>query len=146
MHPSIAEYLKGERVCVLAVEMPDGAPHAATVHFTYIEEPLTFIVLTNPSTRKYEAFVKNPARATMVIGTTEETLRTFQLDGGASLSDDTELRKLYDEKFPKAAHLFPKDVLFTFTPTWWRFTDWSRPEGKTIYVSDGSIWIKGIKQ
>lgn len=132
MRTEILEYLRTQKVCVLAVEMPDGSPHAATVHFSYIEDPFTIIILTSPSSRKYEAFIKNPAPASIVIGTSEDTLYTFQLDGEVRISDDKKLRQLYDEKFPKAAHLFAKDTLFTFTPTWWRFTSW--PAGKKVVL------------
>lgn len=132
MNPQVIEYIKTQRVCVLAVEMPDGSPHAAAVHFAHTADPLTFIILTSPESRKYQAFAKVPARATMVIGTTEEGQKTLQLDGEIRLSDNQEFQHLYDEKFPSAQHLFKKDQLFTFTPTWWRFTDWS--SGKRIIL------------
>ena len=38
----IAEYLKEERIGVLAVEMLDGSPHAATVHYSYHEKENIF--------------------------------------------------------------------------------------------------------
>lgn len=136
MPPEVIEFLKTRRVCVLAVEMPDGSPHAATVHFAHAEDPLTFIILTSPTSRKYQAFAKVPARATMVIGTTEQDEQTLQLDGEICLSDNSEFQDLYDKKFPKAGHLFKKDELFTFVPTWWRFSDWTKPKGQMILTSN----------
>ena len=47
MDNSVIEYLKTQRVGVLAVEMPDGSPHAATVHFAHTESPLVFYFETN---------------------------------------------------------------------------------------------------
>lgn len=135
MIKDVLDYLSTQRVCVLAVEMPDGSPHAATVHFAFDEESETFIIMTNPAYRKHEALAKGVARASMVIGTSEGDTKTFQLDGVVCLSDNENFLNLYLEKFPKAAHIFKKDVLFTFSPTWWRFTDWARPEGKTIFTS-----------
>jgi len=35
----ILDYLKDQRVGVLAVEMLDGSPHGATVHFAHTEDP-----------------------------------------------------------------------------------------------------------
>lgn len=120
---------------MLAVQMPDGSPHAATVHFAYTEEPLTFVYMTSPTSRKYESFAKGPTRASVVVGTSEGVVQTLQMDGQVSLSDNEEIQKMYLEKFPEAAHLFKKDVVFTFTPTWWRYTDWSNPGEKVVLVS-----------
>lgn len=136
MNTEILEYLRTQKVCVLAVEMPDGSPHAATVHFAFDEKSETFIIMTNPEYRKHEALANGATRASLVIGSTESDMRTFQLDGTACLSDSPEFLSIYLTLFPKAAHLYKKDVLFTFVPTWWRFTDWTRPEGKTVYTSD----------
>ena len=43
-----------QRVGVIAVKMPDGSPHGATVHFAYKLNPLTltFIFLTRPTYKK----------------------------------------------------------------------------------------------
>ncbi len=141
MKPEILEYLSSQRVCVIAVEMPDGSPHAATVHFAHIVDPLTFIVLTEKTYRKAEPlFQKDTVRASVVVGTQEEKeIKTLQLDGIASLTNDPAYIRAYYEKFKdkNREELEEGDIFFIFTPTWWRFTDWSRPEGKTIITSDG---------
>lgn len=124
MDSKVLEYLQTQRVCVLAVEMSDGSPHAATVNFTYSLDPLTFIFMTSPSSRKHEALSKGTVRASVVVGVDEEDMRTFQLNGNASLYHNETFLKIYHNKFPRAVHIFPKDVLVSFTPTWWRFTDW----------------------
>ena len=40
MTPEIINFINSQKVCVLAVEMPDGSPHAATVHFALAEGPV----------------------------------------------------------------------------------------------------------
>lgn len=136
MHPDALDFLEGQKICVLAVKMPDGTPHAATVHFAFVENPSRFVIMTNPLSRKHEAFASGPASASMVVGMDEESMKTLQMDGTVELSSDSELEEAYCAKFPKAAHVFKKEALFTFTPVWWRFTDWTRPEGKLVLSSE----------
>jgi general stress protein 26 len=134
--PEALEYLNTQRVCVLAVEMPDGSPHAATVHFALADDSTTFIIMTNPDYRKYQALAKGIARASLVVGVVEEEKKTFQVDGKVELTTNKTFQKSYYNKFPEAFQKFPKDVFFTFTPTWWRFTDWKTTEGKKIWISE----------
>jgi len=148
MNPEVLEYLRTQRVCVVAVEMPDGSPHAATVHFAHSEGPITFIVQTSPKYRKSEAFLnKQSVRTSLVIGLEEVAggkEKTFQLDGEARLIASTEdLIQTYMNKFPEKERKFSDDIFFAVVPKWWRFTDWSRPEGKTVFNSDGTILVKG---
>ena len=145
MHPDILAFLNTQRVCVFAIEMMDGSPHAATVHFAHTANPPTFIILTESKYRKAEPLHgRKESRATIVIGFAEgKESRTLQMDGVACLVSDGEgnLKETYLTKFPNLRGKLkePDDFFFTFTPTWWRFTDWTRPEGKTIYLSDGSV-------
>ena len=145
MHEDVFAFLKTQRVCVFAIEMMDGSPHGATVHFAHIESPPTFIVLTEKKYRKSEPLRgRAESRATMVIGFEEgSNSRTLQMDGIAHIADTPQIRDAYFTKFPnaKAKLTEPEDFFFTFTPTWWRFTDWTKPEGKTIYLSDGSVTV-----
>jgi uncharacterized protein YhbP (UPF0306 family) len=137
----IFDYLKTQRICVLAVEMLDGSPHAATVHFAHTEDPFLFFFETYREYRKAEPlFGREITRASMVIGSDEKDMRTLQLDGNVRLikpEDKQTFEIAYLEKFPKKKEksLDPKFVPFLFTPTWWRFTDWTKPEGKIILVS-----------
>ena len=137
----ILEYLNGQRVGVLALEMLDGSPHGSTVHFAYSEEPLVFFFETNRKYRKSEPLFGKPAtRASLVIGSSEEDMKTLQMDGEARLIREEEhdvFWEVYFRKYPEKAKK-AKDsevVFFSFTPAWWRFTDWTRPEGKTIWNS-----------
>jgi uncharacterized protein YhbP (UPF0306 family) len=146
MHPDIFAFLKTQRVSVIAIEMMNGSPHGATVHFAHIDDPVTFIVLTEAKYRKAEPLHgRGESRATMVIGFEEgPNSRTLQMDGIARVADTPQLREVYFAKFPNVKDKLaePEDFFFTFTPTWWRFTDWTRPEGKTTYLSDGTVTVK----
>lgn len=142
MNDSILNYIKTQRVGVLAVEMLDGSPHAATVHFAHTEDPLIFYFETYREYRKAEPlFGKETTRASFVIGSDESNMKTLQLDGIAELlkSDEKESAiSLYLGKFPEKTEKSkdPKFVFFKFTPKWWRFTDWTDPKGKTILTSE----------
>ena len=74
------------------------------------------------------------------MGSDESNLKTLQCDGIARLlrEDEKELfRKIYVGKFSEKKEKLggPGAVWFLFSPTWWRFTDWTRPEGKMILTS-----------
>jgi uncharacterized protein YhbP (UPF0306 family) len=142
MKQEILDYIKSQRVGVLAVEMLDGSPHGATVHFANTESPLQFFFETYREYRKAEAlFGRDISRASFVIGSDESNMKTLQLDGEIRLIK-TEEKQIIDEvylgKFPekKEKSKEPKVVFFTFIPKWWRFTDWTKPEGKIILTSD----------
>lgn len=135
MQQEALDFLKTQRVGVLAIKMPDGTPHGATLHFANREDPLTFIFLTTPTYRKVEPLRKGESAASFVVGTSEEVMKTLQMDGIARLDDTEELRNVYFTKFPDKLGKHPEDVFFTFTPTWWRYTDWTKPTGKTIVAS-----------
>lgn len=144
MQQHILDYLKTQRVGVLAVEMLDGAPHAATVHFAHTDEPVVFYFETDRRYRKSEPlFAWEAVRASLVIGVEESTMKTLQLDGTARLvkADEKQLfEEVYFQKFSekKAKYSGPDVVAFSFTPTWWRFTDWTTPQGKQIWTSTSS--------
>ncbi len=148
MDQGILDYIKSQRISVFGIEMLDGSPHGATVHFAHQENPLTFIFETSSKYRKSEPLLANDtARATLVIGFVEgPTEKTFQADGIATLlTSDDQLKKVYLSKFPEkeAKAGDPDNIFFSFTPTWWRFTDWGRPEGKTVITSDGKVVVAG---
>lgn len=142
MQAPILDYLKTQRTCVLAVEMLDGAPHAATVHFAHAEDPLLFYFETNKTYRKAEPLLSRPqSRASLVIGTDERNMKTLQLDGIIRLVREEEqnaYETIYLGKFPekKEKSTSPDFVRFVFIPSWWRYTDWTTPEGKKITTSE----------
>jgi uncharacterized protein YhbP (UPF0306 family) len=141
IHPKVLEYLKTQTVSVIAVEMPDGSPHAATVHFAHTEEPFVFYFETNREYRKAEALLgREVSRASLVIGT-EEGKKTFQLDGNVEVIKEDE-KEVFDEvylgKFPekKTKKYNGEPLYFKFTPSWWRFTDWTATDGNKIILSE----------
>jgi uncharacterized protein YhbP (UPF0306 family) len=147
MKEEMLQYLKAQRICALAVEMLDGSPHVATVHFANTEDPLTFIFETSRNYRKSERVLAiGMTRASISVGFTEgDKAKTVQLDGEIRLAKDQDklLVDFYIDKFPaKKKKLAEHTTIFLiFTSTWWRYTDWGRPEGKTILTSDGKIVV-----
>lgn len=141
MQKEILEYLKTQRIGVLAVEMLDGSPHGATVHFANNEN--SFFFETSEGYRKTEPILKNKkTRATFVVGCNEGDMKTLQLDGEVEMLDDNNediFKEVYFGKFPEKLNKNyggAKQVHFSFTPKWWRFTDWTTPEGKKILLSN----------
>jgi general stress protein 26 len=141
MKQEILDYLKTQRIGVLAVEMLDGSPHAATVHFAHTDDPFVFYFETYRDYRKAESlYGRDVTRASFVVGSDESNMKTFQLDGIVQLLKPDE-RTLFDAvylgKFPEKKKKAddPKFVFFKFIPSWWRFTDWITPQGKIILTS-----------
>lgn len=146
MLPQALTYLATQRTGVLAVEMPDSAPHAATVHFANATEPIVFYFETKRDSRKAESIlIKGSVRASFVIGTSEADMKTLQLDGIVALVPPNETAtfdQIYLGKFPEKETKIQTEsaddneyICLKFTPTWWRFTDWNTPEGKKIWTS-----------
>jgi general stress protein 26 len=138
MNQEIIDYISSNNIGVIAVEMLDGSPHGATVHFAHANDPLSFIIMTERSYRKSEAILKNgTTRASFVIGVNENEMRTMQMDGNIKLTDDQTLLDTYFKKFPKKQSSYepPDDIFLIFTPKWWRFTDFTKPGGKSIISS-----------
>jgi uncharacterized protein YhbP (UPF0306 family) len=132
-------YLSSQRVCVFAVQMPNGVPHAATVHFAYDPDAQVFIFVTYEEYRKMEglrAFPEVPA--SLVVGSNEGDMKTLQVDGVASITTEQSYIDVYLKAFPEKAGKYEasKLVFFIMRPTWWRFTDWTTPQGKQIESSE----------
>lgn len=142
MQQDILDYLKTQRICVLSVEMMDGSPHAATVHFAHSENPFLLMFQTERQYRKSEPlYGREKSRASVVVGVNESDMKTLQMDGEVRLLREDEMeifKEIYLTKFPKKikSSSEPNAVMFGFFPTWWRFTDWTRPEGKKILTSE----------
>jgi uncharacterized protein YhbP (UPF0306 family) len=142
MPPEILDYIKSQRVGVLAIEMLDGSPHGATIHYAHVENPLQFFFETSKDYRKSEPlFGRNLSRASFVIGSNESDMKTLQMDGEVRLITEAEqdlFNETYFGKFveKKEKNYGAPQVYFCFIPTWWRFTDWTNPKGKTILSSE----------
>lgn len=143
----IISYIHSKRIGVLAVEMLDGSPHGATVHFAYDEQKSNFLYETYATYKKAEPLLKNKTtRATFVIGQDENDMKTLQIDGIISLiqkkEDIESFEQIYLKKFPEKLEKYQDSsqyVLFSFIPKWWRFTDWTTAQGKIIFNSEEAI-------
>ena len=147
MHADILTYLNTQRIGVIALEMPDGSPHASTVHFAHVGDMPVFIFETDRRYKKSEALHVRPiSRASLVIGFEESKKScTLQIDGEARIigADEQEKIDAYLSKFPeKSAKAQGENVIFfELKPTWWRFTVFGRVEGMTVYLSDGTVKV-----
>jgi uncharacterized protein YhbP (UPF0306 family) len=141
MNQEILEYIKSQRISVLAIERPDGSVHAATIHFAHSENPFVFFFVTERGSRKCEGLLdKETQKASLVIGFDESNMKTFQADGEVKLVTEeygSLFSTTYLGKFPDREKRMDdaRNAFLVFIPTWWRFTDWTKPEGKLILTS-----------
>lgn len=141
MRQEVLEYAKSQRVGILAVEMLDGSPHAATVHFANSEDPFIFYFATSLNSRKVSPLLKKKVtRASFVVGADESNRKTLQIDGELELiTSQTEeaFESTYFGKFPeKKQPNAPTSARLKFTPKWWRFTDWTVQNGPVLLSSE----------
>ena len=142
MTPEVINFIQAQRVAVIALEMMDGSPHAATVHFAFDESTQIFFFETSRAYRKCEPlFGREVSRASIVIGFDQNNMKTLQMDGEVKLitpGKQAHFDEVYYAKFPmkKGKTYGSPAVFFSFTPTWWRYTDWTKPEGKLILSSE----------
>ncbi len=136
MEIEVVKFVEDQRVGVLAVAMEDGSVHGATVHFAHVKDPLTFVFLISPKSKKAEPLLLAESPASFVIGTDEGTMKTMQIDGMAQITESAELRSAYFAKFPDKLEKFPDGILIALTPSWWRFTDMKHPDGRKVLSSE----------
>lgn len=125
MDQKALDLLKNNRTCVLSVCLSDGGCHGATMHFSVQENPLVVYIQTENTSIKSK---KLPTKASVVVGFSEETMRTLQMDGKIEkISGDlTEVYKVHYAKNPTAEQYKndPGTLFLKFTPTWWRYSDY----------------------
>lgn len=144
MPEEMSIFIAEERTAVLAVEMLDGAPHGATLHFVHAENPFKIIFLTDRTYRKAEPILqKGTTRAAVVIGTEEGCMKTLQLNGTISVTQGESYIEAYYKKFTNKdrSTLTEQDIFLEFTPQWWRYSDWTKSEGKTTFDSGGDTIV-----
>ena len=136
-------FLQKERFGSLATLLLNGDPHVATVHFACIPETLAIIIQTSPDSRKYERIAQlGESKASFTTGFEEIETIVAQFDGVVSTGVTKEQKDFYLKKFPEKMAKYKTDVFIVFTPTWWRYTDWTKEEGKTILLSDGTVTVR----
>jgi general stress protein 26 len=116
--------LEKEKVCVMAVILPDGGCHGAALHFSYQADPLVIYIQTESTSVKCR---KLPTKASVVVGVSEDTMQTLQMDGDVcQVTDLSQVYKIHYARHPGAEKYKsdPTCVLLAFTPTWWRYSDY----------------------
>ncbi|MFA5999768.1 MAG: pyridoxamine 5'-phosphate oxidase family protein [Candidatus Paceibacterota bacterium] len=143
MPKEVIDFIHSQWLSVLAVEMMDGSPHGATMHFVFNKDTSTFFLQTYNTFHKAQAILeREQSRASMVVGFNDNDRRTLQLDGTVQvLKTDTEkyiFEKLYFDKFPKKRGLAKdsKFLAFSFVPLKWHYTNWDSPGGKLVLTSE----------
>lgn len=137
METKIKQFLDKEKLGVFSINLADSAPHGAAIHFSYIEEPFVFYIMTESTTLKVQTLLENEIqKASLVVGFSEETWMTLQMRGNTKIiTDEKELEeaeKIHFGKFPKSEqYKNPQTVFLKFKPHWYRFTDFNT-EPETI--------------
>ena len=146
MKNEMIDFLQKERFGSLATLLLNGDPHVATVHFACIPETLEIIIQTSPGSRKYERIAElGESKASFTAGFEEIKTIVAQFDGVVSTNVTKEQEDFYLTKFPEKMAKYKSDVFIVLTPIWWRYTDWTREEGKTILLSDGTLTVRTKK-
>ena len=119
MDQKIVDFLNSERVAVLATMLADGTPYTSAMHFIYHDGALYFS--TQPTSRKVKD-LNGITKASVTAGFSEKDWVTVQLDG--TLEKSELATELHLAKYPEdAKHIGGEAVVFKFTPTWWRYSD-----------------------
>lgn len=122
----VYEFLKSERLAVLATADENGRPEAALMGFAVSPE-LEIVFDTVKSSRKYPNLKKNP-RVAWVIGCSTEI--TVQYEGVAEELEGDALaryKRIYFEVFPDgpAREEWPGITYFVVRPKWVRYCDYN---------------------
>lgn len=132
MDKKITDFLSEERICALTTILPDGSPHAAALHFSHTNTPLTLFFSTENTSKKCKGLLKGEmGKASAVIGFSEQQWITLQLDGTVrAMTNKEELETsqgIHYAKHPNSAQYkdAPETLFLAFTPTWWRYTDYN---------------------
>lgn len=147
MNKEIQDFVKNSRVAVFSVLRKDGTPHGATLHMSAKEDVSEIYFFTEKAYRKSEALLGGgKVPATVVVGFSEDEMKTLQLDGEAQMVSDeqlSEVQRIHFSKITEAEQYKddPEMYFVRFTPTWWRYTAWNKNEGgevnKEIVSSEG---------
>ena len=140
MNKTVLDFLGKERVCVLSGILPDGGSHSSTLHYSYQSEPLQFFFQTWDESTKVQALLKGQNKqASLVIGFSEQDNLTFQARCEMRIVIDPVEReafsKIHYQKHPFAEQFKDEHTrLIVFTPTWWRYTDFTSVPEKIIVI------------
>ena len=131
MNQEVLDFLNKNRVCALAVCLPNGSCHNATMHYSHQADPLIIYIQTENTSLKCNSLISGQStKASIVIGFDEQTMQTLQIYGDIKIvSDKDSLTKIYDLHYTKHPHAEqykndPATVFLAFTLAWWRYSDY----------------------
>lgn len=123
MDKKVFDFLTKHRVCSLTTLLPDGSPHAAALHFSHKENPLTLYFSTENTSRKTTGLLKGEVvKGSVVVGFSEEEWITLQMDGEVKAILDkaelAEVHKVHYAKHPTSEKYKdePATIFFGFYP------------------------------
>ncbi len=120
MDQRVVDFLSKERMAVLAIVLPDGTPHTAAMHFVYKDGVVFFS--THADSKKVAGLVV--AKASVTIGFSEQDWVTLQMNG--TMEKTEPVKDLILAKYPESSKYMDETIVFLkFTPTWWRYTDFT---------------------
>jgi hypothetical protein len=138
MDQKAIDLLNKERVCVISVTLADGSPHAAVVHYSQTIEPVKLFIQTYPTVKVDAIKTKGAvAKAAVVVGVDEKSMVELQMRGNVRIvTDQQELEAVYKVHYAKQSHAekykSESTVFLEFTPTWWRYSDFTTEPETTI--------------
>lgn len=104
MDQKVLDFLKNERVCSLAVIMPDGTSHSAAMYFSLDPTQNSIYFLTPKSSHKCQAVANDKvASASIAVGFSEVNMITSQLKGSLRLASKntlSQVKSVYFAKYP----------------------------------------------
>ncbi|MBI4133018.1 pyridoxamine 5'-phosphate oxidase family protein, partial [Candidatus Uhrbacteria bacterium] len=97
MNPKALALLTKERVCVIAVVLGDGSPHAAEMHYSEQLDPIRLFIQTYPTVKVHALREKGGAgKAAVVLNLTESEMKSLQMRGNLRIiTDGKELENVY---------------------------------------------------
>lgn len=129
-YPGLKEFLQSEAAATLAVPVDQhGTLHAATLLFWNSEEPLALYFVTNRDSQKCQLLkIQKSVPSACVVGTSKGTLFTLQMRGTLQEASPTvDLAAYYQKRGNHYDDIADeKNMCLVFTPTWARFTDYSK--------------------
>ncbi len=131
MDPKAVGLLTKERVCVLAVSLADGSPHAAEMHYSEQIAPVKLFIQTYHTVKVRALEERGGAgKAAVVLNLAESEMKSLQMRGEVRIvTAEDELQRIYSvhyKKHPTAEKYKDSETVFLeFTPTWWRYSDFT---------------------
>jgi general stress protein 26 len=132
INSEIKIFLETHRVSVLSVGLTNGSIHGSALYYSFAAEPFHIFFSTLINTRKCSSLITGDTmKASVVIGFQEKEWVTFQAEGTVQIIQNGDylkkVRTNHFKKFPenKGGEEDEMSVFLEFTPTWWRFSDFT---------------------